>query len=999
MNLIAKNLFVGTLYYVFGRLGLMLSADPVMATLFWPGAGVIMAALYLGGYRLLPGVYIGAAAVNFSAVYGSDPVLLSELPIVRILLMGVPPTLQALTGAYLVRRFLGPQTRLETLRDVGIFSVCAGPVSCLISPTLAVFILYAYGLISPVSIPLSWTTWYVGDMLGVLIFAPVCVMVFNKAISIRRKVHVAAPLVSIFFLVICAFFYAIKHENDVRIEQLRTDSDLIALTLQSALDESFAQLTSVRGLFYASDYVSASEFGLFLKHVFTENPSVRGVYWAPRIVREDVRAFEARASKELGQSYKILEMGAGGEGLDAADRSAYFPIFFAEQSAAVKPLIGYDFGAIPDVRRAIEGDMTGRDLRSFEAGSIFMPQEENHLVLFIPVFDMAKVDELNLVPKGFVIGLFNIEDILGEIRGAWAEKGINLAVLTGDRAAAFLPQMANDSSVFRKDRFGTKYLKTFSIADERWLLSFSLSPAYVEGRVNWGMWYVLAGSFLFTFLASGFLLIVTGHGAATEAIVSEKTLQLKDQTNFLKVVMDNVPDMLFVKNEQHEIVAANTAFLKLYPPEDRINVVGRTGLEVFTPEEQVFYKQQDNLAFSKGYTEVFESNTDYLGVSRTLFTRKIRFQDSEGRFLMLGLARDVSEILTAREHLESILMATADGLMVIEESGVISTFNKACEQIFGFEREEVIGKSVSLLEPESQAMEEQGNFLYYVTLPGKAGQSTKRHELWARHRNGTIFPIYLAASHVKVGATSFYCAIVRDISVEKKAQEDLRRSNQELEDFAYVASHDLKAPLRHLSLSANFLLRNYTDLLDDKGKELLGIVRKSSERMFEMIDSLLAYSSVGRQDVEMSRISLEEVVRDVIEGVRSQIERSGAEIDIGSLPNISGNKALMIQLFQNLMENAIKYRHKDVAPKIKVSAAREGKFWKVSVADNGIGIDPQYKEKIFNIFQRLHGESEYDGTGIGLAICQRIAEFHGGSISLDETYSGGSRFVIALPAV
>lgn len=1000
MNIVTQNLLVGTLYYLFGRLGMMMSSDPVMATLFWPGAGVIMAALYLGGYRLLPGVYLGAAVLNFSAAYSNDPVALPELPVLRILLMGLPPTLQALTGAYLARRFLGPQTRLETLRDVGLFSVLTGPLSCLISPTLAVFILYSYGLISVSAIPLSWATWYVGDMLGVLVFAPVCVMMFNASISKRRKVLVAAPLVSIFLLVICAFFYATGYERRIRMDELRTDSNLIALTLKNDLDDSARQLSSVRSLFYASDFVSRSEFNLFLQAAFAENTALRSVYWAPLVLRADLETFEAQVSRERSEDFAVVETAEDGAVIAVRERSAYYPIVFAAAREAIASVTGQDFGQFEEVGTFLAGEALSHEAGSFEGRGIFGLQGQSLLVLFVPIFDRPGDRDTVGIAEGFAIGVFSLDLMIENIRKAWFEKGIDLHLHTGDAADGYLNgDFKGEPYRFEMSRSKIVLIKPFEIFDERWILSFSLGQAFLTGRVNWGMWYVLVGSFLFTFLASGFLLVVTGHGAATEAIVREKTVQIMDQTNFLKVIMDNVPDMLFVKNDRHEIIAANRAFLNLYSADDQRTLIGRDALEIFTPEEQELFREQDRLAFSRGYTEVFESNTDHLGVKRTLFTRKIRFQDAGGRYLLLGIARDVSEILTAQEHLESILNATADGLMVIEEGGAISTFNTACEQIFGYSPEEVIGKSISLLEPESQAMEENGNFFYFVTLPGQSGERSKRQELWARHKNGTVFPIYLAASHVKVGATSYYCAIVRDISAEKKAQEDLRRSNQELEDFAYVASHDLKAPLRHLSLSANFLLRNYTDLLDDKGRELLGIVRKSSERMFEMIDSLLAYSSVGRKDVEMGRVELDGIVKDVIDGMSSQIERSQAQIAIGFLPNIYGNKALMTQLFQNLIENAIKYRRKDQAVRVQVSSARKGKFWEISITDNGIGIDPEYKEKIFKIFQRLHSDSEYDGTGIGLAICQRIVEFHGGAIRLDENYSGGSRFVVALPAV
>lgn len=158
-----------------------------------------------------------------------------------------------------------------------------------------------------------------------------------------------------------------------------------------------------------------------------------------------------------------------------------------------------------------------------------------------------------------------------------------------------------------------------------------------------------------------------------------------------------------------------------------------------------------------------------------------------------------------------------------------------------------------------------------------------------------------------------------------------------------------------MSLSANFLIRNYAGQLDEKAQELLGIIRKSSERMFEMIDSLLAYSSVGRKDVPMTSVALNEVLEDVLDNLSEVIEASGAKISAGPLPEIQGNRNLMIQLFQNLIENGMKYRKADTAPVIKIGSGSSGRSHLIAVTDNGIGIDPQYKDKIFKIFQRLHG--------------------------------------------
>ncbi|MBK6895761.1 MAG: PAS domain S-box protein [Alphaproteobacteria bacterium] len=1001
MNLLFKNLAVAALYYISGRAGLYLASDPAMATIFWPGAGIAMAAVYSCGYAMVPGVYIGAVLVNFTAVYPSSiPEL--DYTFLRMFLMGGPPALQAFAGAFLIRRVLGSGSRLETFRSVLLFSLLGGPVSCLLSASLSEVILYSFRLMPLSSIPLSWTTWYVGDMLGVLVFAPAGVMLVHESVSRFRKQVVIFPLLLLFTAVISVFQYAIRNEKLNRQEALKADSALIVNTLNNQVSAYIQQIESLRRLFEASDYVSEEEFRVFLKDAFIEYPALAGVFWAPRVSDKDRGDFERRAQSFKGPDFRILDMRADGQVGAVSPRDIYFPLLFAAQSLGGGVQDGVDFASDGALRqRLIESGRTGRP-GSYKVEGLFGYEQGSSVVaLTFPLYApgaAAQDPELSL--RGFVIGIVLPSKMLQETMKGWDLRGISLSYedLSKPPSAVGSGTGAEGHIIFRMPESGIRHTESFKMMDETWLLTFSLSKDFLESHVNWGLWYVLAGCFLFTFLLSGFLLVVTGHGAVTESVVEERTRQLKDQTNFLKIIMDHVPDLVFVKNERHEIIAANQAFLGLYAPEDRANVLGRTGLEVFTEEQQELYKAQDRMAFDKGYTEIFESNTAFDGVTRTFFTRKIRFEDAAGLRYMLGLSRDMSDLLTAQSHLESILMTTADGLMVIEQDGRIASFNQACERIFGYVPEDIIGKTIDVLEPPIQTEDKQQNFLHFIRQSDNA-EGQRRHELLARRKEGSVFPIYLAASEVKVGGTRFYSAIVRDISVEKKAQEDLRRSNQELEDFAYVASHDLKAPLRHLSLSANFLIRNYAGQLDEKAQELLGIIRKSSERMFEMIDSLLAYSSVGRKDVPMTSVALNEVLEDVLDNLSEVIEASGAKISAGPLPEIQGNRNLMIQLFQNLIENGMKYRKADTAPVIKIGSGSSGRSHLIAVTDNGIGIDPQYKDKIFKIFQRLHSESEYHGTGIGLAICQRIAEFHGGSIELDTQYSEGSRFVIKLPAV
>ncbi|WP_254763956.1 ATP-binding protein [Natrinema marinum] len=227
---------------------------------------------------------------------------------------------------------------------------------------------------------------------------------------------------------------------------------------------------------------------------------------------------------------------------------------------------------------------------------------------------------------------------------------------------------------------------------------------------------------------------------------------------------------------------------------------------------------------------------------------------------------------------------------------------------------------------------------------------------------------------------------------------DLEQSNERLEQFAYAASHDLQEPLRMVSSYLQLIERRYGDALDADGEEFLGYAVDGAERMREMIDALLEYSRVETRGDELEPVDLGSVLADVREDLRVKIEESDAEITAADLPRVEGDASQLRQVLQNLLSNALEYSG-DEPPRIHVSADRDGDHWTVSVADDGIGIEPRDQAQIFNVFQRLHSREEHAGTGIGLALCERIVERHGGEIWVDSEPGEGATFSFTLPAV
>jgi light-regulated signal transduction histidine kinase (bacteriophytochrome) len=259
-------------------------------------------------------------------------------------------------------------------------------------------------------------------------------------------------------------------------------------------------------------------------------------------------------------------------------------------------------------------------------------------------------------------------------------------------------------------------------------------------------------------------------------------------------------------------------------------------------------------------------------------------------------------------------------------------------------------------------------------------------------------------NYLNFDGSEYHCAFVRDITARKRAAEALERkarelaaSNAELEQFAYAASHDLQEPLRMIASYTQLLARRYRGKLDGDADDFMRFIVEGAERMQTLIRDLLAYSRAGRAAQTPARVDLQDCIHASLANLRAMLEESAAAVEVGLLPEFVGQRSQLIQLFQNLIGNALKYHGAD-PPRVHVSAERRGREWLFSVRDNGIGIDPQYREQVFDLFRRLHSRNEYAGTGIGLAICKKIVESHGGRIWVESEPDRGSAFYFTLPA-
>lgn len=372
-------------------------------------------------------------------------------------------------------------------------------------------------------------------------------------------------------------------------------------------------------------------------------------------------------------------------------------------------------------------------------------------------------------------------------------------------------------------------------------------------------------------------------------------------------------------------------------------------------------------------------------------------------------------LLEGERSTRLILENSLQAFLAMDRNGTVLDWNLRAEGLFGWARHEAIGKSIKDLIRPTPTRDVYLDNLDKILSDSPEGILNKRIEVYAIHKDGHQFPIEFGFFRIKDKSDYLYCTFINDISERKRVErrtkqlnEELERlvqertsallrSNKELQQLVKIASHDLQEPLRAIQGFAQLLSRRYYDKLDKDGNQFIEFILDGTQRMQRLIQSVLEHSNICTEEREIESVDVSTVIKEVMKNLNKSISDSKATIVFGDLPSIPVERSQLIQLFQNLISNSIKYAGNKV-PYIVISAEKSVDDWLFSVQDNGIGIDNKYVDKIFDMFARLHGRIEYSGTGMGLAICKKIVTANGGKIWTESEPGEGSIFFFTLPS-
>jgi PAS domain S-box-containing protein len=883
----AKMAATGIAYYVVGRLGLLLAIPPGYATAVWPASGIALAGTLLFGYRVWPGILLASFLINVETSLDTTSTASILNTTVLAASIGIGASLQAIVGAFLIRRFTQYLTALVEARDIIKFLLLGGPVSCLVNATWAVTSLLLGGVIQPVDYLFHWWTWWVGDAIGVITFTPLILIWAAKPAVFSHSRQISLALCLAFALVVIFFIYTNAWEQDRIKLEIKRRTDQLAQQLQRNFEDYIDVLHSVGNLYASSVPINRQQFKTFVSRWFSLHPGIRAVSWSPRILDSERANYEQAARQDGLSNFQVTELSPEGQLVRAAQRAEYIPVYYSESVRGNRRAMGFDAASDPTRREALNRARdTGKPTATDPLKLIQDTERQGGFVVFLPVYKSGlpqnSLEERRLNLQGYVSGAFRIRDMMNTALKDAQMGDIEIRLFDaggGEKKSLLYDHLSEEvksQPVEAKQSIQPTALQrvvSVEIAGRQWIVQFVPTKEYLIAQRGWQAWSVLAGGLFFTGLLGGFLLTLTGHTAKLQVI-----------------------------------------------------------------------------------------NTD---LEKEITERK-RAED-------------------AVTQLAAIVESSDDAIIGTTLEGVITSWNKGAEIIYGYSAEEVTGRPISILIPPDR-LDEPARLRERV----KQGEPVAQHETIRIRKGGAQAHVSVTLSPMKdaTGKIAAIATIARDITERKRAESELQRLQQlaaarertrlarDLHDSVLqslaVAGLNLEAAIQGLKADpelAKEQLYGVQDLLVREQREL---------RSF--IDELkLATLVPGEMDFKFGYL-LQQLAKTVEQQWHLRVELKMDGFD-GQVPAVLARE--IYQIIREGLVNAARHAHASV---VQVDLQADDHDARLTVSDNGCGFP----------FRGHYDHATLTSTGLGPAVIKSRVASLGGVLNIDSSESG-ARLEVTLP--
>lgn len=795
LSLVLRNLLLAFVYILFGRIALLLAIPPGYAIAVFPPAGIAVTAVLTGGYRLLPGIALGSCIFNLWIGWESQGQL-NATNVALALLVATGATLQAMSSVYLLKRFVGYPAALDDKRHVTLFLLLAGPAGCLVNASVGIFSLFTFGLLPAADMFGNWFTWWIGDILGVLIVAPLIMIEMGHPRTIwkSRRLNVGLPLLLTLSVVVSVFLYVRESELERQKQEFATEASHMTQAIQQKFDFQSELLRNMERFFASTERVSRADFNTFVSPTLKREQTIIAVDWAPLVMLRDRPAYEARLKAEGHADFSIKQRLDNNLFAPAAEREFYIPIEFVEPYIGNQPALGFDLYSDPGRRDAIERARdTGKLSTTSPLRIIRTDRAQNATgsLIFAPVYKrnspISTVEERRAAFRGVVLSVLQVDEL---VRHVFSEDA-RTQVLFRLRDLNSPADKADVYNTLGRQSTTTGFRSVILFGDHHFEFLAQPSPAYWHLHRSWSAWSTLIGGLIFTSLISVYLLVVSGNAFHIEHKVTQRTLELQASKEelirsglLLQTVMEGTESYIHVRDLDGRYLYINKEYETVFQIK-RENLIGQTIEDVFPPDLARKYRSAEQTVIATKTalrTEAMVQQKD--GLHTYLVVRSPLINADGEVFGACGVGTDITQRKrdeTAQYEnlmlLQAVMDSTASAVCLRDKNGNYLYANKEYDRLFKPANiPSLIGTSVFYLFSRDKAEQ-------YMRMSDEVIRTgtTLRTEI-AVMAGGvdTTHILMLTPLRNESGEIYGVCTVGTDISQRKKSEESILALNAQL---------------------------------------------------------------------------------------------------------------------------------------------------------------------------------------------------------------------------